>query len=81
MADPQPVTTDQEILAQVRDELRALNTRLGDAEPSRPAVADGLRVDQPEPEAEADDSYCPECDRTFASPSGLASHRRAKHEA
>lgn len=67
---------------QIRDELRALNAHLGDAEPSRPAVADGLRVDQaePEPEAEADDSYCPDCDRTFASPSGLAAHRRAKHD-
>lgn len=78
MADPLPVTTEQEFLCQIRDELRTLNTRLGGAEPSRPAVADGLRVDQPE-EPEPDD-YCGECDRTFASPSGLAAHRRAKHE-
>lgn len=42
--DPQPVTVTDSLLAQVRDELRTLNGRLGGAEPSGPAVADGMTV-------------------------------------
>lgn len=42
--EPHPVTTTHELLAQVRDELRTLNERLGDAQPSGPAVADGVSI-------------------------------------
>lgn len=77
------MTTDQELLAQVRDELRTLNARLGqqDAQPSRPAVADGLRVTEPDgdPNEPLADRYCEACQREFASPAGLAAHARAKH--
>lgn len=92
--DPQPVTVTDSLLAQVRDELRTLNERLGDAQPSGPAVADGMTVteqpasprepDLPEPDyemAHTGDPYsCPECPRSFTTQSGLSRHRRAKHE-
>lgn len=64
----------------IHDELRTLNTRMGqgDARPPRPAVADGLRVTEPDPEP-VSDRYCEACQRGFASPAGLAAHARAKH--